>query len=252
MLQRYDAGALPLAGPNHPNTMDSKLKSTLLDQLAGKDVAPVLTELLAFLPDYHPDSRRVSQLEKRFREMEGRMEQGTLSKEDVDRVRSRIAGGLREVILDYKYMDPPTDKAPEEAKEIFKLDLSPETEEEDKTPKVIGFQGDIDYKGSPSKKEEIIVLLKGYGAAYHTAVQSIRKCGMDMQKGDREGGRIHATSQGNTVSRFGEVIHLWITPEQQGRTRIQVIVDSGNPEMVFDMGRHKQKLSALMHQLRIG
>jgi len=94
--------------------------------------------------------------------------------------------------------------------------------------------------------------MKSYGASYHIAVQAIRKCGMNMEKGDRAGGRIHATATGNTMSRFGEVIYLWITPLERARTRIHVVVDSANPETVFDLGRHQQKLTALLHQLRNG
>ena len=94
------------------------------------------------------------------------------------------------------------------------------------------------------------MLTKSYGAAFHASVQAIRKCGMEMIRGDRAGGTIEATTPGNTVSRFGEVIFLWLTPEPGGKTKVHLIVDSANPDTVFDLGRNQHKLQALTHQLR--
>lgn len=233
--------------------MEKELKSKLLEQLGAKELPAVLAELIKAIPEEHPARGRVGQLDKRFRELESRIAQGTLSSEDINRVKARISGGLREIILDYR---PGTAKTivPEVKKEVFTLDLGQGDEPEPVADKVaiVGFQGEVVYDGSPSKKEVSLMLNKGYGAAYHTAVQGIRKCGMEMIKGDRAGGTIAATAPGNTVARFGEVIFLWLTPQKSGQTLVRVVVDSANPKTVFDLGRNQQKMQALLHQLRNG
>lgn len=244
--------SLPLNLKTSP--MNKALKTTLLDLLSRKELAPAVEQLLAFLPEDHSSVRRTRQLEKRLRELEGRMEMGTLSPEDIDRVQARIGGGLREIILDYK-PDPAPASAPtkDQPQESFTLNLQPEALPEKEAPVAeIGFFGTVEYAGSPSKKEETITLSKSYGASYHIAVQAIRKSGMEMVSGDRAGGRIYATSAGNSMARLGEIIHLWITPLDRARTRIHVVVDSADPGMAFDLGRHKQKLTGLLHQLRNG
>lgn len=233
--------------------MDKSLKAELLDLLAGKDLRVATDRLLDFLPADHPSTDRARQLEKRFSELEGRIDMGTLSPEDIDRVQSRIAGGLREIVLDYKpYIAPAAAPEKKTAGETFTLNLitEPEAAQPEAPAADMGFRGTVDYAGSPSKKEETIVLPKSYGAAYHAAVQSVRKCGMDMVTGDRAGGKIHASSPGNTMARLGENIYIWVMPVSRASTNVHVIVDSGDPKMVFDMGRHKQKLAALLHQLR--
>lgn len=233
--------------------MDKSLKAELLDLLAGKNLRAAIDRLLDFLPADHPSNDRIRQLEKRYTELGGRMDMGTLSPEDIDRVQSRIAGGLREIVLDYQPYTAPAAAPPKKAAgETFTLNLA--TEPDPAPPAApaadLGFRGTVDYAGSPSKNEEVIALPKSYGAAYHAAVQAVRKCGMDMVTGDRAGGKIHATSPGNTMARLGENIYIWVMPVSRASTNVHVVVDSGDPKMVFDMGRHKQKLAALLHQLR--
>lgn len=232
--------------------MDKQLKSELLDLLQQKDLSAVTVQLLEFLPEQHPAWGRTQQLEKRLRELEERSAMGTLSPEDIDRVQARISGGLREIVLDYKPYTAPAPAPPKPSEKSFSLNLDPEPRAEapEAAPELLGFQGEVAYSGSPSSKEEVIVLQKSYGASYHIAVQAIRKCGMDMVSGDRAGGKIHATAKGNSMARFGENIYLWVTTLERARTRIHVVVDSANVETVFDFGRHQQKLSALLHQIR--
>lgn len=232
--------------------MENELKTTLLDQLGAKELGAVLAALSIQIPKDHPAAGRVGQLDKRFRELEGRIAQGTLSAQDIDRVRSRIAGGLREIILDYRPVESTVKEEEEPEKVPFTLDFTEEKKvmPEEPPQESLGFKGEVNYEGSPSKKEASLVLEKGYGAAFHAAVQGIRKCGMDMVKGDRINGTIHATAPGNTVARFGEDIFMWLTPKGRGRTLVQVIVDSANPKTTFDLGRNQQKLQALTHQLR--
>ena len=242
--------------------MDKELKTTLLDLLQEKQLGPAADRLLAFLPAGHSAVHRTEQLTKRLRELEGRMEMGTLSPADIERIQARISGGLREIILDYKPDPAPASAAPPElaegpeknkAQESFTLQLAPEAEPEEPAPAAdLGFRGTVEYAGSPSKKEASITLHKSYGASYHTAVQAIRKCGMEMVKGDRAGGMIHAAAAGNSMARFGENIYLWVMPVDRATTRLHVVVDSADPKMAFDLGRHKQKLEALLHQLRNG
>lgn len=230
--------------------MDKEVKTSLLAQLEEQSIQAVCSALEVHVDESHPASKRVGQLARRFKELTGRIEQGTLSPADVDRIKRRIIGGLREIILDYR---PVAIKPEEEVvkSETFTLDIRQEEKAVPiKDPVAIGFHDQVEYVGSPSKKEESLTLDKSYGAAFHVSVQAIRKCGMEMIKGDREGGRIEATAPGNTVARFGEVIYLWLTPLAGGKTKVHIVVDSANPDTVFDLGRNQQKLQALTHQLR--
>lgn len=233
--------------------MEKEIKSKLLDQLGAKELAPVFMALLEMIPDGHPALGRINQLEKRYRELEGRIEQGTLSGEDIDRVKSRISGGLREILLDYQPASSVAE-APKPKEETFTFNFTKEEKQapQEAVQEKLGFRGEVNYQGSPSMKESVLVLNKSYGAAFHTAVQSIRKCGMEMVKGDRNEGIIYATAPGNTVARFGEDIYLWLTPQERGQTLVKVIVDSANPKTVFDLGRNQQKMQAILHQLRNG
>ncbi|MEO0732886.1 MAG: hypothetical protein AAFZ52_08630 [Bacteroidota bacterium] len=225
------------------------MNKAILAQIASGELGAAAEAILARVGADHPDAKRVRNLQKRLQELDGRVQQGTLSATEETRLRDRIGGGLRDVLLN---PTPKRAEAPSEKKQDFSFVFSaPEPEEKSATPTDLGFRGTVEYTGSPSKQEASLVLQKSYGAAYHAAVQAIRKCGMTMETGDRAGGKIHATSAGNTVARFGEVIHIWVFAEERGRTRVHVVVDSANPDTVFDLGRHKQKLEALLHQLRI-
>lgn len=233
--------------------MSPTLKKDTLAFLVNDQLSEAIDLLQAELTEYPRDLRRVANLQKRLREMEGRVEQGTLAKEEVKRLRERIGGGLRDIVLNLAKEPPnpaPETKPAESSTFVFKA-REKEVKEEPVAAPNLGFFGDVVYKGSPSKKEASLTLHKSYGASFHTAVQAIRNCGMEMQSGDREGGRIHATATGNTMARFGEDIHLWISPVDRGTTKLHVIVDSANPETVFDLGRNKQKLEALLHQIRV-
>ncbi len=230
--------------------MDKELKGSLLSLLEEQAIAETIAALDQAIAERHPAKRRTTQLAKRFKELTGRKEQGTLSPADIDRVNRRITGGLREIILDYKAM-PVVEEKQSEPQVSFTLDLAkeqPEKEAADAGP--TGFKGAPEYQGSPSKKSETLTLNKSYGAAFHVSVQAIRKCGMEMIKGDRAKGTIEATAPGNTVARFGEIIFLWLTALPGGKTKVFVVVDSANPETVFDLGRNQQKLQALTHQIR--
>jgi hypothetical protein len=202
------------------------------------------------VPEAHPDLKRVNQLAGRLRELEERIDMGTLSNEDIGRIRTRISGGLRDVVQEMKPMVEVKEKI-EKDKPTFKLDLAPEAKESSTAPvEVMGFKGEVVYKGSPSKKERSIELVKGYGAAYHLLLQGIKKAGMTMEKGDRAGGRMTANTPGTSSSSFGEVIEVWLKPEHNGRTWVHVIVDSASPSTTFDFGRHDSKLNLLFSYLR--
>ncbi|MEL7162040.1 MAG: hypothetical protein AAFN92_14890 [Bacteroidota bacterium] len=229
--------------------MGNSYRQSVLALLSGGDLSTAAETILEQVGADHPDGKRVRNLQKRLQELEGRVQQGTLSTGEVSRLRDRISGGLRDVLLN---PIPAQAETPSEEKGPSFTFVAPEPETKPiACPEgKIGFLGEVTYAGSPSKKEASLVLQKGYGASYHAAVQAIRKCGMTMESGDRAGGKIHATSTGNTVARFGEVIHVWVHAEERGRTRVHVVVDSANPDTIFDLGRHQQKLDALLHQLR--
>lgn len=225
-------------------------KRLLLDLIAEEKLNEAIEQLKTAVPAQHPDLKRINQLATRLRELEERIDMGTLSNEDIGRVRSRISGGLRDVIRELKPMAAPGAAAGED-KPTFKLNL---TVTGDATPTApiaaMGFSGEIKYEGSPSKKERSIELVKGYGAAYHLVLQGIKKAGMTMEKADRAGGRMTASMPGTSSSKFGEIVEVWLKPERNGRTWVHVVVDSASPTTIFDFGRHESKLNLLFSYLR--
>ncbi len=225
-------------------------KKHFLALIEADDFRSAITELTDFLPVGHPDRNRIIQLGKRERELNDRMEMGTLSKEDIGRVQNRIKGGLRDSVHEIGRRPATEEEAvPKEKKEVFKLDLSPEPEKkEEEITK--GFFGEVDYTGSPSKKDQTIILLKSYGAAYHTCREAIRQAGMQMESGDRDGGRLEASIPGTGTGSFGEKILIWVTPMEGGKTKVYVVVDSQLPTQVFDFGRNKLKLGILCSYIR--
>jgi hypothetical protein len=230
--------------------MTKSEKRHFLALIAEEQLNEAIEQLKARVPEQHPDLKRINQLANRLRELEERIDMGTLSNEDVGRVRSRISGGLRDVIQELKPMSEHHLVA-EKDKPVFKLNLNPEGDESPAAPVVImGFDGEVKYEGSPSKKERSIELVKGYGAAYHQLLQGIKKAGMTMEKADRAGGRMTATMPGTSSSKFGEIVEVWLKPERNGRTWVHVVVDSASPTTTFDFGRHDSKLNLLFSYLR--
>lgn len=223
-------------------------KRQYLSQIAAEQLPEVIEQLLAAIPAPHPAFKRVSDLAGRLRELNERIDMGTLSKEDVGRVRTRIAGGLRDVVQEYK---PLPEKSDEEVKQkTFTLDLQPEPVAPVSPTEEMGFRGDVDYKGSPSKKERSIELVKGYGAAFHQVTQAIKKAGFTMEKADRAGGRLSASLPATSSAKFGEVVEVWVKPTVNGRTWIEIVVDSASPTTMMDFGRHASKLNLLFSFLR--
>jgi len=225
-------------------------KSHFLSLIDADDFRTAINELTTFLPEGHPDRKRIIQLGKRERELSDRMEMGTLSKEDIGRVQNRIKGGLRDSVREIDQRPARIEEdAPKAEKETFKLDLSPEPEKK-KEELTRGFLGKVEYKGSPSMKDKTITLLKSYGAAYHICREAIRQAGMQMESGDRDGGRLEASIPGTGTGGFGEKILIWVTPLEGGKTKVYVVVDSQLPTQVFDFGRNKLKLGILCSFIR--
>jgi len=225
-------------------------KQVLLNFIAEEQLNETIEQLKAAVPEQHPDLKRINDLAKRLRQLEERIDMGTLSNEDIGRVRSRISGGLRDVVQELKPMAE-TKVSEDGPKKTFKLNLAPDPEETPPTPEVaMGFTGEVEYKGSPSKKERSIELVKGYGAAYHQLLQGIKKAGMTMEKADRAGGRMTASIPGTSSSKFGETVEVWLKPERKGRTWVHVVIDSASPATTFDFGRHESKLNLLFSYLR--
>jgi hypothetical protein len=228
--------------------MNKSEKQNLLSLISAENLPEAIAELKKLVAPDHPDLSRVTQLEKRLRELSERIDLGTLNKEDIARIRSRITGGLRDVVQEYK-PQVKTEAVSKEAKSTFKLELRPEEEEKPKPQEEMGFRGELEYVGSPSKKERNIELLKTYGAAFHQVTQALKKAGMTMEKADRSGGRISATLPPTSSGKFGEVIEVWVKPTVRGRTKVHVVVDSASPTTMMDFGRHASKLNLLFSYL---
>ncbi len=228
--------------------MNKTEKRTLLSLIAAEQLQEAIDQLKELVAPDHPDLSRISQLEKRLRELSERIDLGTLNKEDISRVRSRISGGLRDVVQEHQPQKK-ADAAEAKPVEKFKLAPAPEKEVQPKPEEAMGFKGEVVYKGSPSKKERSIELVKTYGAAFHQVTQALKKAGMTMEKADRPAGRISASLAPSSSGKFGEVIEVWVKPTVRGRTWVQVVVDSASPTTMMDFGRHASKLNLLFSYL---
>lgn len=228
--------------------MNKTEKRNLLSLISAEKLAETIDQLKEIIPPGHPALSRISQLEKRLRELGERIDLGTLNKEDISRIRSRISGGLRDIVQEYKPQSKPATATTQPA-ETFKLSLASPEETTPEPQEEMGFWGEMDYKGSPSKKERSIELLKTYGAAFHHVTQALKKAGMTMEKADRASGRLSASLPPTSSAKFGEVIEVWIKPTVRGRTWIYVVVDSASPTTMMDFGRHASKLNLLFSYL---
>jgi len=228
--------------------MTKSEKRQYLELIADGQLPEVVERLQAKIPPPHPAYKRVSDLGGRLRELNERIDMGTLSKEDVERVRGRISGGLRDVVREYE----PQPAAAEEAtkKEAFKLNLQPKEATKAPPAEEMGFRGEVIFEGSPSRKSRSIELVKGYGAAFHQVTQAIKKAGFTMEKSDRAGGRLSASLSPTSSAKFGEVVEVWVKPTRNGRTWVEIIVDSASPTTMMDFGRHASKLNLLFSFLR--
>jgi len=228
--------------------MNKTEKHSLLSLIANEQLTEAIDQLKEMILLDHPDRSRISQLEKRLRELGERIDLGTLNREDISRIRSRISGGLRDVVQEYK--PKPEAETPQKAPtESFKLNLTTEEETAQEPQEEMGFRGEINYQGSPSKKERSIELVKTYGAAFHQATQALKKAGMTLEKADRINGRISASLPPTSSGKFGEIIEVWIKPTVRGRTWVYVVVDSASPTTMMDFGRHASKLNLLFSYL---
>ena len=115
-----------------------------------------------------------------------------------------------------------------------------------------GIFGEVEYRGSPTLARDEAVLSKSYGATYHQIIQTLRQKNIEIGKGDRDGGRIHASAKGSHFNPAGEQIHFWVSPLPQGRTRVTIVVDSQNTDLRADFGRHAKLLAELMHKVQFG
>lgn len=232
--------------------MNKSEKRNYLSLIAAEQLTETIDQLKAAIAPDHPDITRITQLEKRLRELGERIDLGTLNKEDISRIRSRIAGGLSDIVREYKSEPSVKEQVPGKQKNsVFKLDL-PEEKKSKPTEDImaIGYFGELDYAGSPTKKEQTVNLRKAYGAAYHTAREAVKKAGMEMISGDRDGGQIEAAISATGAGGHGEKILFWLTPVDGATTRIHVVVDSQLPTLAFDFGRNKTKLGILVSFLR--
>ena len=232
--------------------MDKTAKQALLRLISNEQLGPAIESLLDQLPDGHPARLRTQQLRRRYAQHQEHVEMGTLNEQDVVRSVRRIAGGLRDVIREY---DPEAEARAARAaskERDFVLDLS-----EDKPPEPeptvdpeLGFFGEPDFKGSPTAQSATITLAKSYGASYHLCREAVRHAGMQMESGDRAGGRLEASMAPTGTGSYGEKALFWVMPVNGRETKVHVVVDSQLPTLTFDFGRHKTKLGQVASFLR--
>jgi hypothetical protein len=138
--------------------MNKSEKRNYLSLIAAEQLTEAIDQLKAAIAPNHPDISRITQLEKRLRELGERIDLGTLNKEDISRIRSRIAGGLSDIVREYKPKPSVKEQVPGKQKNsVFKLDL-PEEKKSKPTEDImaIGYFGELDYAGSPTKKEQTV------------------------------------------------------------------------------------------------
>lgn len=228
-------------------------KRALLQLISNERYDDAFDGLLEQLPDDHPATLRTQQLRRRHREFRDRVEMGTLSPQDIARTERRISGGLQDIIREY---DPAAEARAAKAsskERDFVLDLSDDDKPAPPEPTVdpeLGFFGEVEYQGSPTAQSATVTLAKSYGAAYHLCREAVRHAGMDMETGDRAGGRLIAKMAPTGTGSYGEKCLFWVMPVNGRETKVHVVVDSQLPTLSFDFGRHKTKLGQVASFLR--
>jgi type II secretory pathway pseudopilin PulG len=248
--------------------MDKKLKRELFDLIADDKLDEAIERLQDALPMDHPAFMQVIKLARRFRELERNTQDAIIALDDASLAKNQISHSLIGILQGVEGRTPapegpkPTAPAKEEPAPAPRR---PKGDPTTTTPKEeaatfstasaasagdIGFFGEVTYGGSPSKKETVIELRHGYGKTYQMCLEATKQAGFNMETADRNGGQLFASSPANFITSFGEKLLFFITPIDRTRTRIHVIVDAQLPTTVFDWGRNKNKLNAVLSHLR--
>lgn len=250
--------------------MDKQLKRELFDLIADDKLDEAIEKLQDTLPMDHPSFMQVIKLARRFRELERNTQDAIIALDDASLAKNQISHSLIGILqgVENRRTDssaatpaPQAQENPAPAQRrppptaADPSDDAAETEPNFSTASAaaegkLGFFGDVTYGGSPSKKETVIELRHGYGKTYQMCLEATKQAGFKMETADRTGGQLTASSPANFITSFGEKLLFFLTPVDRARTRIHIIVDAQLPTTVFDWGRNKNKLNAVLSHLR--
>ncbi|MTB50259.1 hypothetical protein [Lewinella sp. W8] len=268
--------------------MDKQLKRELFDLIADDKLDEAIEKLQDTLPMDHPSFMQVIKLARRFRELERNTQDAIIALDDASLAKNQISHSLIGILqgVENRRTDSsaatPAPQAQENPAPAHRRilpriddpdepsgtrerrppptaadpsDDAAETEPNFSTASAaaegkLGFFGDVTYGGSPSKKETVIELRHGYGKTYQMCLEATKQAGFKMETADRTGGQLTASSPANFITSFGEKLLFFLTPIDRARTRIHIIVDAQLPTTVFDWGRNKNKLNAVLSHLR--
>jgi len=198
----------------------------------------------------HPEYMRIILLARRVRELERQRENATIALDEASLARNQISESLLGILQDLRQA-PSSAPLPDHSVKQAETQAPPPPKPASAGPDgPAGFFGELDYSGAPCMKEQTIVLEKPYTAAYAASLAALGAVGLPVGYDNQAAGRIEATIPGNMITSFGEKALLWLTPIGNDRTRVHVVVDSVLPTMVLDWGRCKNKLAAILSNLR--
>lgn len=231
------------------------LKRETLRRLKNEGLDLALAHLRTELDPDHPSYPRVQRLWEQNTRLAERIRQGTVREADIRREEGRIGGAIQDIAYELEEKAKEAE-ASKKKKFVFKFrDLEGNNAAEDgkEEPRQVvsfGYRGEPDYPAGMAAKRADMQLLKSYKAAYHAVIQGLKAADVDIEKGDREGGRVAGEIKPTGSARFGERIVVYLRPEQRGTTDVTVIVDSQDPKAVFDLGRNQQKLTLIQRAIR--
>lgn len=236
--------------------MTTKEKASIHELLSAYRIGPAIDQLR---PHLLPSQ---TELQEKLAKLEGRYEhfrnaaQADYSPTERRAENDALVKSLQLLLSKFEINDQPKTLA-----DIIGRDLDEDFKEREKDPVAAspehqdeqkGFFGVVDYTGSPSAKEGTLNVAKSYGATFHRCLQALKSLNVNVEKSDRDGGRISGATAGNSHAKFGECVLLWLSPQPRGNTFVTVIVDSNLKTTVFDLGRHQALLDKLSHKIQYG
>lgn len=253
--------------------MDKQLKREVFDLIADDKLDEAIERLQDALPMDHPAFMQVIKIARRFRELERNTQDAIIALDDASLAKNKISHSLIGILQSVGGGSPPSEPSqpPNLADSGSDAAPAPRRPNAEATPEPnplvkegaenfstasaaaagnVGFFGEVTYGGSPSKKETVIELRHGYGKTYQMCLEATKQAGFKVETADRTGGQLGAASPANFITSFGEKLLFFITPIDRARTRVHIVVDAMLPTTVFDWGRNKNKLNAVLSHLR--
>lgn len=233
--------------------MDKKLKRELYDLVADDQVDAAIELLQNKLSIDHPSYLRLIKLARRYRELDDQSMDAIIAHEDAKLAKNQIADTLLHIVqtVDRPPIEaetpPPT--VPESTSNNDAAQPTPKGPLHKPASGEEGFSGNITYSGSPSMKEQKITLAHDYGTTWSRCINAVSAAEMSLDFNNRAAGRIEASTSGNFITSFGERVLLFVTPVDDRRTSVHIIVDSVLKTMVMDWGRNNNKLNLLVSHL---